>query len=305
MASFEAPEDDWSDTGCAERVAGAITDLADRLRLRLGPDAAGDQVVRLERLLLEAEFAKALALCTSLSRDGERPHGLFLAAIRRLEARWKADAVGFAQLAFGFFQIRRLIDMLSEPALPDPTGFAGYDAARVLIALAPGERHEFGAQILAAELSLHGWAVDLDLTGDGNSVCKRVVRTRYEMVALSVLVKYFELGEGVDRTRVMIARDLRPTVNMQARLQRAFAGMEAAFESRGTLPGASTGALVVNGMMDSLGHRPLGQIVSETARALETLCVTEALRRCNGDADAAARLLGIDATEVRRRARIQ
>lgn len=186
MASFEAPEDDWSDTGCAERVAGAITDLADRLRLRLGPDAAGDQVVRLERLLLEAEFAKALALCTSLSRDGERPYALFLAVIRRLEARWKADAVGFAQLAFAFFQIRRLIDMLSEPALPDPTGFAGYGAARVLIALAPGERHEFGAQILAAELSLHGWAVDLDLTGDEDSVCKRVVRTRYEMVALSV-----------------------------------------------------------------------------------------------------------------------
>ena len=123
--------------------------------------------------------------------------------------------------------------------------------------------------------------------------------------SLPVLVKYFELGEGPDRTRVMIARDLRPTVDMQARLQRAYTEMEAAFESRGTVPRASTGALVVSGMLDSLGHRPLGQIVSETARALESLCVTEALRRCNGDTEAAARLLGIDANDVRRRARIQ
>ncbi|MDP2085777.1 MAG: hypothetical protein Q8K20_11315 [Gemmobacter sp.] len=123
--------------------------------------------------------------------------------------------------------------------------------------------------------------------------------------SLPVLVKYFELGEGSDRARVMIARDLRPTVDMQARLQRAYTEMEAAFESRGTVPGASTGALVVSGMMDSLGHRPMGQIVSETVRALETLCVTEALRRSNDDAEAASRLLGIPVEEVRRRARLQ
>jgi len=124
-------------------------------------------------------------------------------------------------------------------------------------------------------------------------------------LSLPVLVKYFELGEGTDRVRAMIARDLRPTVDMQARLQRAYTEMEAAFESRGSLPGATTGALVVGGMMDSLGHRPLGQIISETARALETLCVTEAMRRCNDDPEAASRLLGIGADDVRRRVRLQ
>jgi hypothetical protein len=123
--------------------------------------------------------------------------------------------------------------------------------------------------------------------------------------SLPVLVKYFELGEGATRVRVMIARDLRPTVDMQARLQRAYTEMEAAFEQRGTLPGAATGAMVVSGMMDSLGHRPLGQIVSETVRALETLCVAEALRRCNDDPEAASHLLGISADDVRRRARLQ
>lgn len=124
-------------------------------------------------------------------------------------------------------------------------------------------------------------------------------------LSLPVLVKYFEFGDGPDRVRAMIARDLRPTVDMQARLQRAYTEMEAAFETRGTLPGAATGALVVSGMMDSLGHRPLAQIVSETVRALETLCVTEAMRRCNDDPEAASRLLGIGPDEVRRRSRLQ
>lgn len=122
--------------------------------------------------------------------------------------------------------------------------------------------------------------------------------------SLPVLIKYFELGEGAERVRVIVARDLRPTVAMQARLHRAYTEMEAAFESRGTLTGASSGALVVGGMLESLGHRPLGQIVAETVRALETLCITEALRRTDEDPDAAALLLGVSTDEILRRARV-
>ena len=124
--------------------------------------------------------------------------------------------------------------------------------------------------------------------------------------SLPVLVKYFEWGQGASAVRAIVARDLRPTVAMQTRLQRAYTEMEAAFEARGIAAQATpTGALVVGGMMESLGHRPLGQIVSETARALEQLCVAEAMRRCGDDPEAAAALLGIPADEVRRRARLQ
>jgi hypothetical protein len=123
--------------------------------------------------------------------------------------------------------------------------------------------------------------------------------------ALPVLVKFFDLGEAPDRVPVIIARDLRPTVDMQARLQRAYTDMEAAFESRIMPQGTPTGALVVGGMMDSIGQRPLGQIVSETARALEQLCIAEAMRRSDDDPETAARLLGIPSVEVRRRARVQ
>lgn len=122
---------------------------------------------------------------------------------------------------------------------------------------------------------------------------------------LPVLLKYFELGEDHERVPVIVGRDLRPTVDMQARLQRAYTEMEAAFESRTTLQGTPTGALVVGGMIESIGQRPLGQIVSETARALEQLCIAEALRRCDDNPEAAARLLGLPPDEVRRRARVQ
>lgn len=186
MASFQAPDDDWSDTGCAERVAGAITNLSERLRRTADGDAADDLVARLESALLRGDFAAALALCLGVPRTGPGVHGLFLGVIRSLEKRWTTDTVDFADLAFAFFQIRRLIEMLSEPALPAAPDANAPGSPRILVALAPGERHEFGAQIFASELSLHGWAVDVDLSGDGDSVRQRVSQTRYDAVGLSV-----------------------------------------------------------------------------------------------------------------------
>ncbi len=182
LIGFLEQDDDWSDTGCAERVAGAITDLTTRLRARCGPDAADDLTGQLEWLLLTGEFARALSLCRVIPRA--EVGGLFLSVIRRLETRWQVDGAGFADLAFAFFQMRRLIDLTAEPVPRPITPAPG--TPRLLIGLATGEGHMFGAQILAAELALHGWAVDLDLTGDAKTLCNRVAQTRYEAVGLSV-----------------------------------------------------------------------------------------------------------------------
>lgn len=182
MAATPGAEDDWSDISCAERVAGAISDLTTRLRARCGPDAADDLTDRLEWLLLTGEFSRALALCRVIPRA--EVSALFLSVIRRLEARWQVDGASFADLAFAFFQIRRLIDLTTSPA-PLPIAPAP-GAPRLLIGLAEGERHGFGVQILASELALNGWAVDLDLTGDGDTLRQRVQETRYDAVGLSV-----------------------------------------------------------------------------------------------------------------------
>jgi len=182
LASAPVQDEDWSDMSCAEQVAGAISDLTSRLRARCGPESPDDLAGRLEWLLLTGEFARALALSRVIPRA--EVGGLFLATIRRLETRWQLDSASFADLAFAFFQMRRLIDLTTEPA-PAPVA-AAPGAPRLLIALAEGEAHAFGVQILAAELALHGWAVDVDLTGNGNSLRKRVSETRYVAVGLSV-----------------------------------------------------------------------------------------------------------------------
>lgn len=185
MASSGAPEDDWSDSGCAERVGGAIGGLTRQLHAAAVLPAPDDLAGRLQALLLDGAFADALALCRAMPRD--RATALFLAVIRRLEARWQADTVEFAALGFAFFQMRRLIELVTEPAPPPPPQPAAlHDSPRLLVALAPGERHAFGAQILASELALHGWAVELDLSGDAERICARVAAAPYHAVGLSV-----------------------------------------------------------------------------------------------------------------------
>ena len=125
-----------------------------------------------------------------------------------------------------------------------------------------------------------------------------------EAAPLPVLVKYFELGQGPRRVRLIVGRDLRPTMILQARLQRAYTEMEAAFENRASVVPDISCARVIDGMFESLGRRSLGQILTETTEALETLCISEALRRTGDDVEAAAQLLGVTSDTVRSRTRV-
>lgn len=115
---------------------------------------------------------------------------------------------------------------------------------------------------------------------------------------LPVLVKFLVLGEAEDRVRLVVARDLRPTITMQTRFQRACIEMENALANQ-TPQAAGPGGVVVGQMLSSVGTRPLPQIVAETVRVLERMCVTEALRRAEGDAGDAAAMLGIDEDALR------
>lgn len=211
---------DWTDGECAEEVAGAIQDLSRGLAGAAvgGADAAAGtdtdnargRAVRLERLLVAGAFGEALALCRTVG-PGDRA-ALFLAVIRRLEARWQTDGVGFSDLAFAFYLLRHLIEHALpagagiEHALPAGAGIehalpAGAGAAkspahpgsvlsaaapRVLVALAHGEGHSFGAQILAADLAASGCRVDIDLGADGAALCRRLARAHVDVLALSV-----------------------------------------------------------------------------------------------------------------------
>lgn len=177
-----------SDVDCAERVAGAIHDLSRVLKAGAADTATlHSPAQRLERHLVSGAFSDALALCRQLP-PGQHA-ALFLAVIRQLESRWKTDSIGFADLAFAFYQLRHLIDgVASGPAVPAATmtSMAGSQDLRILVALAHGEKHSFGAQILAGELAAQGWAVAQDLSGQGERLGALVAQNRFDVLALSI-----------------------------------------------------------------------------------------------------------------------
>lgn len=166
---------------CMEDVAGAIQRLP--RFLDTADTQPGVAIDRLERLLLQGAFADALALCRTLRVSV--PDEMLVPLIRRLDRRWNADEIGFSDLSFAFFQIRRLIDLLREPAISQisPDGPA---KGKILLALAPAEEHSFGLQIVAAELALHGWQVDLHVDATAEGLCERLRDRTYDVVGLSV-----------------------------------------------------------------------------------------------------------------------
>jgi hypothetical protein len=181
----------WSDPDCAERVAGAIQSLQhDLVAGAPASDArpgADRTVAVLERLLVAGAFGEALALCRGQRAD--RRAALFLAVVMRLEARWAHDSIGFADLSLAFFLLRHLIDQTGLPA-PAPTpgrqGAGATGGLRILVALAPGETHCFGARILAGELAAQGWSVTLDLDALSDGLRARIAEQRFDVLALSV-----------------------------------------------------------------------------------------------------------------------
>jgi hypothetical protein len=115
------------------------------------------------------------------------------------------------------------------------------------------------------------------------------------------LVKYFGFdGTGGGR-HLIVGRDLRPTVQLQKRVQQVLVEMEQVSEDRGH---GSVRDLRLGDAAARIGDRPLAQIVAETARTLERLCIDEALRRARGDDAAAAALLGLDPGEFALRRRM-
>jgi transcriptional regulator with GAF, ATPase, and Fis domain len=116
-----------------------------------------------------------------------------------------------------------------------------------------------------------------------------------------ILVKYFGFdGLGGGR-HLIVGRDLRPTIQLQQRVQQVLVEMEQRSEDRGH---GTVRDLRLGDAAATIGERPLTQIVSETARTLERLCIDEALRRAQGNEAAAASLLGLPAEELAQRRRM-
>ena len=145
---------------------------------------------------------------------------------------------------------------------------------------------------------------------DGQARWRHLNITREGRDTLPLLLKFFSFAGPGRAGNMVVARDLRPTMAMQARVQRALVEMESG-QGWGGLPGAArpangrNGAArhdpVIDGAVSAIGRQPLDRIVADTARTLERLCIDEALRLAGDDAEGAAFLLGISPAELTER----
>lgn len=130
--------------------------------------------------------------------------------------------------------------------------------------------------------------------------------------SIPLLLKYAGLRGDGGVTGMLLGRDLRPTVELQNRFQATHRELEARLEALPEVPtprtngaapvsGVATkraGGVIVDAMIRRLGQQPLGDIMAETCRVLQRLCVTEALDRARGNHQDAAQLLGMTVEDL-------
>lgn len=162
------------------------------------PTDFNDWSLRLEEHLLEGQLQdalKTLQVFAQTEGDSRVLPDLMVGAIRRLEARWGSETASSTTVTLAFATARHLIDLWrtnrAAPGLPDrrpetSAAPANRDTWPVLVGVAPGDEHTFGAQILSDDLLMRGWTVDLLLSTKAEALLKRLSQHHYGAVMLSV-----------------------------------------------------------------------------------------------------------------------
>lgn len=139
-------------------------------------------------------------------------------------------------------------------------------------------------------------------------------RTRSPGTEVPLLVQRIAARDG---RSVLVCRDLRPAVRMQQQFNNAMIEIEQRHEDTTCNPTAETASwddagptrdtatahasALVQQALCEIGKQPVTQIVSQTARVLEEMCIREAYAQCGYDLDLTAQTLGLDPDDLAQR----
>lgn len=127
----------------------------------VSPEADGADIEALGRALLQDDLEAANRLVARRLIEGEAVEGLCARLLEPvghlLEDRWAADACGLTELTLGMGHLLALLHDL-EHSDGEVSPWRG-ESRRVLLALAPGERHAFGVGLLGTLFRRAGWDV--------------------------------------------------------------------------------------------------------------------------------------------------
>lgn len=164
-----------------------------RVSATLGDASATDQGAVLARAVLAGDYAGALKTCRIALAQPEIGAQLVyqrvvLPAIRIVGQAWVDDTATFAETSLAFALLHRILDKLTH-AQADIFKLNKHVLAndeRIVVAVAPGDTHSFGARILTQELLLRGWSVSFFDHQQTDAVLAELGTRRFSAIAISV-----------------------------------------------------------------------------------------------------------------------
>ncbi len=159
----------------------------------LTEDRAIDCGPELAKAVLAGDYTRALGVCRIALEHPEIGtqrvyQRLLLPAIRIVGQAWADDTATFAETSLAFALLHRLLDRLSraQSDLHDLTKRARACQEQILVAVAPGDTHSFGARILTQELLLRGWSVSFFDHEQTDAVIAEFAKRGFAAMAISV-----------------------------------------------------------------------------------------------------------------------
>lgn len=155
---------------------------------------------------------------------------------------------------------------------------------------------------------------------DSEGVWQHVNLVRSADKTVPLLMIFARLPAQSGLSGLIIARDLRPTVELSERFRRATREMERRYEELaehdeavrhqparfddaefGKQAAGRIGSSLLINVMERVHESPMDDIIDETVRIIERLCISEALKHTHGGEDEAAQILGISVDDLRRK----
>lgn len=159
--------------------------------IHAAPDAA--PVADLYQALVQGQYSAALGLCHRFQNAYRSDKAaiyawLLLPVISKLGQDWAEDKISFEQSAFAFSLMHSLLDVIGRQSFQSQAKHEALKLGHVLVAVAPGDTHDFGARILTEYLSLQGWDVSFVDGRNTPEIAALLQSRRTEALALSISV---------------------------------------------------------------------------------------------------------------------
>lgn len=181
-------------------------------------------VSALHEALVQGQFSEALDLCHQFRKTHRTDMAavyarLLLPVIGILGEDWNEDRISFEQSAFAFSLMHNILEFLSRQPNEAQSERDALCLGHVVVAVAPGDTHDFGARILTEYLALKGWRATFIDGRNTATIAALLQSRRIEALALSVSVDsaFFGIADMIaDWRHVSASRHLEIIVGGSA-----------------------------------------------------------------------------------------